>query len=210
MHRYAHYGWGSFLPLNVPERAPQMRMSASSGREVTYLEGMRVENAGLIKAFDYWRIYECGIAVSVESFRDDWSRDVEPGVPYLSPLWILVGVHSLLAHARLVGQELPGVAQVIVRMDWRGLSGRALMWNQFSVVASSRLADDRYTKTITLQWSDLRDNYFGALRRVAMPLFNFFTTHGWFQPDTWLTPEAVKGEFKKLEVGSTLKLFDDD
>lgn len=33
-HRYAHYGWGSFLPLNVPERAPQVRMSTLSGQEI--------------------------------------------------------------------------------------------------------------------------------------------------------------------------------
>lgn len=44
MHRYAYYGWGSFLPLNVPERAPQIRMATLAGRELTYLEGMRVEN----------------------------------------------------------------------------------------------------------------------------------------------------------------------
>ncbi|MBR1208190.1 MULTISPECIES: helix-turn-helix domain-containing protein [unclassified Bradyrhizobium] len=62
MHRYAYMGWSSFLPLNVPERAPQVRMGMIAGQEVTYLEGMRLENTGLISAaFDYWRIYDCGI-----------------------------------------------------------------------------------------------------------------------------------------------------
>ena len=110
MHRYAHYGWGSFLPLNVPERAPQIRTSTLAGEEVTYLEGMRVENTGLISsAFDYWQIYECGIGVSVKSYRDDWRREGETVPPHLTPSWILITIHSLLAHARLVGQELSGV-----------------------------------------------------------------------------------------------------
>lgn len=46
MHRYAYYGWSSFLPLHVPERAPQIRSSTLAGQEMTYLEGMRVENTG--------------------------------------------------------------------------------------------------------------------------------------------------------------------
>lgn len=209
MHRYAHYGWGSFLPLHVPERAPQMRMSSLAGKEVTYLEGMRVENTGLISsAFDYWRIYECGIAVSVESFRDNWSRDGRPAVPHLTPLWILVAIHSLLAHARLVGPETSGVAQVVIRMEWNGLSGRMLMWDDFRVVASSKLVDDRFAKTIPLAWSELRDDYFGALRRVALPILTLFTTQGWFQPETWLTPEAVRTEFSRLQV-ATMKMFED-
>lgn len=210
MHRYAYYGWGSFLPLTVPERAPQVRMSTLAGKETTYLEGMRVENTALISsAFDYWRIYECGIAVSVESFRDNWSREGQPPPPkHLTPLWTLVAIHSLLAHARLMGQELPGVAQVIVRMDWRGLADRVLMWDSFRMVASSKLADDRFARTTTLQWTNLRDDYFGALRRVALPFLSVFATHGWFQPESWLTPEAVQNEFKRLEV-STMRLFEE-
>lgn len=210
MHRYAYYGWGSFLPLSVPERAPQVRMSNLAGKETTYLEGMRVENTALISStFDYWRIYECGIAVSAESFRDNWSREGQPPPPkHLTPLWTLVAIHSLLAHARLMGQELPGVAQVIVRMDWRGLADRVLMWDSFRMVASSKLADDRFARTTTLQWTDLRDDYFGALRRVALPFLSVFATHGWFQPESWLTPEAVQNEFKRLEV-STMRLFEE-
>lgn len=210
MHQYAYYGWGSFLPLSVPERAPQVRMSTLGGRETTYLEGMRVENTGLISsAFDYWRIYECGIAVSVESLRDNWSREGQPSPPkHLTPLWILVAIHSLLAHARLMGQELPGVAQVIVRMDWRGLSDRMLMWDNFRVVASTPYRDDRFARTIPLQWAELRDDYFGALRRVALPFMNLFATQGWFQPESWLTPDAVQNEFKRLEMRS-MRLFDD-
>lgn len=210
MHQYAYYGWGSFLPLTVPERAPQLRMSTLVGNETSFLEGMRVENTGLISsAFDYWRIYECGIAVSVESLRDNWFREGQPPPPkHLTPMWVLVAIHSLLAHARLMGQEIPGVAQVIVRMDWRGLRDRILMWDSLRVVASSPYRDDRFARTISLQWTEIRDDYFGALRRVALPFMNLFATHGWFDPENWLTREAVENEFKRLDM-RTMRLFED-
>ncbi|RWB93101.1 MULTISPECIES: hypothetical protein [unclassified Mesorhizobium] len=73
------------------------------------------------------------------------------------------------------------------------------MWDSFQVVVSNKLADDRFARTITLQWTELRDDYFGALRRVALPFLSLFATQGWFQPDSWLTPEAVQNEFKRLE-----------
>ena len=100
------------------------------------------------------------------------------------------------------------MAQVVIRMEWKGLAGRMLMWDDFHVFASSKLFDDRFAKTIPLSWSDLRDNYFGALRRVALPILTLFATQGWFQPETWLTPEAVRDEFSRLQVG-TMKMFED-
>lgn len=107
-------------------------------------------------------------------------------------MWILVAIHSLLAHGRLMGQALPGVAQDIVRMDWRGLSDRILMWDSLRVVASSPYRDDRFARTTSLQWTDLRDDYFGALRRVALPFMSLFATQGWFEPESWLPREAVQ------------------
>jgi Putative DNA-binding domain len=211
MHPYAYYGWSSFLPLNVPERAPQVRMSTLLGQEVTYLEGMRVDKTGLITSgFDYWRIYECGIGVSVESFRDDWRRAGETAPPHLTPLWILTAIHSLLAHARLVGQEVPGAAQVLVRMDWRGLKGRMLAWDRFRYAAGGgTLADDRFAKNTTIEWATLRDDYFDALRRVALPFLSIFGTAGWFDPDEWLTREAVEAQFAQQRM-ATIRLFDED
>lgn len=210
MHRYAHYGWGSFLPLNVTERAPQVRTSTLAGEEVTYLEGMRVENTGLISsAFDYWRIYECGIAVSVESYRDDWRREGETLPPHLTPMWILTTVHSLLAHARLVGQELSGVTQVVVRMEWHGLKGRMLAWDRSRHAAGGgTLAGDRFAKSIAFDWALLRDNYFEALRRVALPFLQIFGNAGWFNPDDWLTRDAVEREFSRQRM-NTIKLFEE-
>lgn len=211
MHRHAHYGWNSFLPLNVPERAPQLRTSTLAGQEVTYLEGMRLENTGLItSAFDYWRIYGCGIGVSIESFRDDWRREGETVPPHLTLSWILIPIHSLLAHARLVGQELSGVTQAVIRMEWRGLKGRMLAWDRSRHAAGGRtLADDRFVKTITVEWALLRDDYFEALRRVALPFLQIFAEAGWFDPDQWLTRKAVETEFSRQGM-STVRLFEED
>lgn len=211
MHRYAYYGWGSFLPLNVPERAPQIRTSTLAGQEARFLEGMRLENTGLISsAFDYWRLYERGIAVSVESFRDDWRREGERFPLHLTPSWILIAIHSLLAHARFVGQEVPGVAQVTVRMEWRGLAGRMLAWDRLRHAASGvTLADDRFTNNVTIEWSTLRDSYFEALRRVALPFLRIFENSGWFDAEEWLTRKAVETQFAQQRM-NTIRLFDDN
>src|SRR5258708_31456242 len=46
MPQYANIGWNSFLPLHVPERAPQMRSEALLGEDRSFLEGMRLPNTG--------------------------------------------------------------------------------------------------------------------------------------------------------------------
>ena len=170
---------------------------------------MRLVNTGLLTgAFDYWRIYECGLAVTVESYHEDYVTVRRGGVPHLAPLQIFVKLHSLLAHARLLGQEIPGVHQIVVRMDWRGLAGRTLMWDEANVVSPVKLTDDRFAKTMTLSWADLRDDYFTALRLVALPVFDLFANAGWLEPNSWLTRELVEREFAKLQVMG-MQLFED-
>lgn len=209
MHRYAYDGWTSFLPLTTPERAPRIRTRNLLGKELTFLEGMRLENLGVLTGvFDYWRIYDCGIGVSVETFREDRSQNGENLVRYLTPLNVLVNMHSTLAHARLLGQEMTGVHQVVVRMDWRGLLGRRLMWDRHRVVSPAQVADDRFVKTLTLSWSELRDTYFSALRRIALPFFNLFASSGWLEPDSWLTRELVEREFQTSR-SETMRLFEE-
>jgi hypothetical protein len=170
---------------------------------------MRLENTGLLAgAFDYWRVYDCGIVVTVESYHEDYAALRNGGPPHLTPLQIFVKLNSLLAHARLVGQEIPGVDQVVIRMDWRGLSGRMLMWDDSRVVSPMKVTDDRFVKTLTLSWTDLRDDHLAALRRVALPVFNLFANAGWLEPDTWLTRKLVGREFAKLRVAG-MRLFED-
>ena len=209
MHRYAYDGWSSFLPLSFPERAPQIRTAALLGHDRTYLEGMRLPNTGIVTgALDYWRLYEAGVAVTVESYREDWVRAANGGVPHVSTLLSLFRLHSILAHARLLGQELPGVHQVVFRQDWRGMSGRALMWDNGRVVSPLNVVDDRFAKTAAIPWAELRDDYFSALRRLSLPFFALFASPGWLEPETWLTRELVEREFAKLRV-DTVRLFED-
>lgn len=71
-----------------------------------------------------------------------------------------------------------------------------LAWDQLRHAAGGRtLADERFVKTITVEWGLPRDDYFEALRRVALPFLQVFGAAGWFDPDQWLTRDAVKGSF---------------
>lgn len=209
LHRYAYHGWISFLPLTPPERAPQVRTARLLGRDQTYLEGMRLRaSAAFFGSFDYWRFYETGIAVTAESYREDSARARMGGEPYLTVLQVLFRLHSLLAHARLLGQETPGVQQVVVRMDWRGLKGRQLAYDPDRRFGTGRVADDRFMKTITLPWADLRDSYFASLRRVSLPILDMFPSGGMRAPEEWLTREAVEQELAKMQA-DTVRLFAD-
>ena len=95
-------------------------------------------------------------------------------------------------------------------MEWRGLKGRMLAWDRLRHAAGGgTLADDRFAKNVTIEWAILRDNYFEALRRVALPFLGIFGTSGWFSPDAWLTREAVEAQFAQHRM-STIRLFDED
>ena len=63
-------------------------------------------------------------------------------------------------------------------------------------------------KTIALSRVDLRDDYFTALRRIALPIFDLFANAGWLEPDTWLTHELIEREFAKLQVAG-MQLFEE-
>jgi hypothetical protein len=205
MHEYAYFGWNAFLPLHVPERAPQFRVEPLLGEERSYLEGMRLANSVLLPAaFDYWRIYEDGLCCWAESYREDGRWPIQS--PMLRIGLCLVKFHSLLAHARLVGQEMPSVARVVVYADWKGLKGRALHWDEHRIVSPARLADDRFVKTITLDWRELRDDYFAALRRISLPFFNLFTIVGWQDPEGWLTRQLVERELAAMDA--RMRLFE--
>ena len=209
MHQWAYTGWAPFLPLTVPERAPRLRMGKVFGNECTYLEGMRLVNTAVVSgSVDYWRIYDCGPAIYAESFHEDYASSRSGLSRHLRPVYILELIHSVLAHARLMGQELPGAHQVTVRMDWRGLSGRRLMWDDTRIVSRQGIRDDRFGKSISVTYAELRDDYFEAFRKVALPVLRLFADSGWFDPDDWLTRDAVRREFARMNVG-TLKLFDD-
>jgi hypothetical protein len=207
MHRYAYHGWSQFLPLTYPDRAPQLRVSKLLGEDHAYLEGMRLPSIGVLGGeLDYWRIYDVGVFCSISSYREDCN--LAKGVfrqPCLTPLQILIKTHSVLAHARFVGQETPGLMQIIFRMDWRGLAGRTLRTDEDREIRPIKVADDRFMKTMIVPWSELRDDYFAALKRVSLPFFELFAVAGQLDPDRWLTRELVEKELAK--VGSAMRLI---
>jgi hypothetical protein len=209
MRQFAYDGWTSFLPLTLPERAPQIRTEKLLGEDRTYLEGIRLPNMGTLPgALDYWRIYEIGIAAAAESYREDVLSPQGGDVPYLTVTQILWRVHSLLTHARLVGSETPGVLQVFVHMEWRGLAGRMLRWDFDGPYATDgRIADRRFVKTIALDWTDLRNSYFESLRRVVLPVFELFEIGGSRRVFDLLTRARVSAAFARF--GSGANLFDD-
>jgi Putative DNA-binding domain len=202
MHQYAYIGWNSFLPVRVPERAPQLRTEPLLDDDRSYLEGLRIANSAFVGAtFDYWRMYEDGVCCFAEGYRDDFQgRSDRLGVALC-----LLKLHSILAHARLVGQEMPAIGRIVIYMDWKGLAGRCLMLDRHSFVSPTRVADDRFSKTITLDWAEIRNDYFGAFRKISLPFLDLFATPGWLDPVSWLTRERVEQLFASLHA--QLRLF---
>ena len=82
------------------------------------------------------------------------------------------------------------------------------MWDDTRIVSRQGIRDDRFGKSISVTYAELRDDYFEAFRKVALPVLRLFADSGWFDPDDWLTRDAVRREFARMNVG-TLKLFDD-
>jgi Putative DNA-binding domain len=196
-----------FRHVRAAERAPQVRMAELLNREAAYLEGMRLPAMPVVwGSEDYWRIYEQGVVTVAESYREDHiAFRLGSRLPFLLVSDCLAKVHALLAHARLLSQEIPAVNQIVLRMDWRGLHDRTLCWNPDTVVSGGKkLADSRFSRTFTLPWSELRDSYFSALRRAMLPLFGMFDFPGHPDAATWLTQDIAQGQLKSIDDGMNL------
>jgi len=89
---------------------------------------MRIAERGAKLNIRLLRMYEDGVCCFAESYRDDYEgRSDRLGVGLC-----LIKFHSILAHARFVGQEIPAIARVVVYVDWKELRGRSLMWDKSS------------------------------------------------------------------------------
>jgi Putative DNA-binding domain len=208
-HAYRPDGWSMFLPLTYGPRAPRTQTGKLSGEDHTYLEGMRLETMAVVHyPMDYWRIYDRGLFCAVESYRED--HDLERGSSkyrYLVVVRCLIKLHSVLAHARLVGQEVPALAQFIFHMDWRGLKDRSLFLHDIEDgFTEAKVPTDRFFKTITLTWPEVRDDYFGALKRICVPFFELFASRNQFEPQRWLTRERVEELFARY--GRDMRLLE--
>lgn len=210
MHAYAFNGWSNFVPLHVAERAPQMRIGKLLGEDASYLEGMRLDSKSTIfAASDYWRVYQKGFFCTAESYREDYmaARD-KAHQPFITVLHCLMKLHSVLTHARLTGQENPDVGKVLFCMDWRGMKDRFLADDGIRAASYLSIKEDRIVQYVEVSWAEVRDNYFSALRRLALPLLRFWEAPHGFDAETWLSRDRVAQRF--ANVHSSFKLFDDD
>jgi hypothetical protein len=165
-----------FLPLTTPDLAPQIRPDTIAGRETNYLEGARLENARTLAGeVDVWRLYDLGVACCVSSFREDYvGAAITSPVPF-DGWMMLLKLHRTLVHARFTAQGLDAVANVVVRLDWRGIAGRTLsLSTEGGTISVYRPAGDSFVHTVTIPWALLRDNYPAALTTLARPLFAVF------------------------------------
>lgn len=198
-----HYGKSAmpFRHVRMSERAPQMRTGSLGGREVAYLEGMRLPNMAVLGGRDdYWRIYRQGVVAIAENYREDHIVfRTESGSRFLLIQECLAKLHGLLVHARLVGQEMPSVSQFLFRMHWRGLRDRTLGSDPDSVLmGGKKMVDELFVNMVTLPWSELRNSYFDALRRVVLPLIGLFNFSGPTAAEL-LTPDFVNAELRKID-----------
>lgn len=206
---YAFRGWAHFFPLTTPTGAPQLHPDTLSGRETNYLEGLRIENAHvLFGELDYWRIYDLGLACTVSSYREDWVAAKNGATArWLDVFSVLVKLHSALAHARFMGQHLGDVANIVVRLDWRGISGRTLRLEDEGKIGVNTPTSDQFVTTLTLPWAVVRDNYDDALSRLALALFSVFNLPDHYQVMV-RDPSFLAAEFAKL--GPTFRLVTDE
>jgi hypothetical protein len=76
------------------------------------------------------------------------------------------------------------------------------------VFGRKKLADDRFVRTFTLSWSELRGSYFSAFRRTLLPFFSMFDFPGQTDAAIWLTQTLAQEELTKIDHG--MRLFEDD
>ncbi len=170
--------WGWFA-------APGPR--ASLKRQTTllrsFVEGYRLRDRPFAAPpFDYWRLYENGLAATAATYVEDAPSEflsaLHGGTVTIVPRFLdtthtIWRLHSLLAHARFVGEQVAGVERVLVRLDWRGLDERCLLYRGSNLAGPPPhgllLAPD-----VDIRWTDLRDHYADQVALVANQVFGRF------------------------------------
>lgn len=205
---YAYRGWAHFLPLTSAKSSPQLHSTTVANREANYLEGMRIDKADVLSAeVDYWRIYDLGLACVVSSYREDFVAAKHGAAGSLEVRAVLTKLHSALAHARFMGQQVGDIANVVVRLDWRGLSGRILRLEGEGKVGVNTPTSDQFVTSLTLPWTTVRDDYAAALSNLALALFELFNLPDHYQAMV-RNADFVSEEFAK--IAPTFRLIPDD
>jgi hypothetical protein len=91
-------------------------------------------------------------------------------------------------------------------MEWKGLAQRYMMWDRDMIASSQRIADDRFARTITLDWAEIRDDYFLALRKISLPFFNLAPVNGSTDSGAWFTRDRIRQMFDDFH--QRFRLFD--
>jgi hypothetical protein len=81
------------------------------------------------------------------------------------------------------------------------------MWDRDETASQQTLPDDRFTRTVTLDWAEVRDDYFQALRKISLPFFDLGPINESAQAGEWLTRSRIQQMFAALLPGQ-LRLFD--
>lgn len=74
------------------------------------------------------------------------------------------------------------------------------------MVTPTKLRDDRFVRTIMLDWNEVRDRYLQALQKICQRFFELFAIAGWTDPETALTKEVIEREFGSLH--GSVRLFE--
>jgi hypothetical protein len=80
------------------------------------------------------------------------------------------------------------------------------MWERDMVASPQAVADNRFTRTVTLDWAEIRDDYVSALRKISVPLFNLVPIIGSASAGDWFTRTRIQQMFTNLYP--QLRLFD--
>jgi len=201
MAAYASNGWYAFFP-----RAVQSGQDKTDDHGASYLESRRLNPEIIGLSHDYWRLYHSGIGVWADIYREDLDRS-NTRSPYILLAFVILRLHSILAHARFIGQQSPGLMRVLIRQDWQGLQGRLLSSEKGHMLAKRPCVEDRFSKTTSFLWSELRDDYFSVLLKTCLSFLDAFSFDGWRDtPDGWLTRDYIERELTKFDTGR-VKLF---
>jgi hypothetical protein len=186
----------------------QAREWTVAGERLSGIEGLRPERAAYFTAdVGYWRIYDVGLACQAKAYVVDYiARHGRFPASAMRLSDCLEMLHGVLAHARLVAERDVGVARAVVRMDWRGLAGRRLFYDEHSSVSPAPSSGDQ-TKTAEFAVADLKERYFDCLARLAGSFLEAFAAPGWLDPDQFVTVELIQQEFARNR--GRMRLFPD-
>ncbi len=173
----------------APGPGPRASLRLRSTLLRSFVEGYRLSDFPFAEPrLAYWRLYENGLAVTAATYDEDAPSEflnaLHGGAVTIVPRFLdathtIWRLHSLLAHARFVGEQVDGVERVLVQLEWVGLNGRRLLHCGADFAGFDQPDGILRPPVIDIRWSDLSDHYTDQVARVANQVFGCFA-----QPST--------------------------